>query len=150
MKKSVIAEVKKFKSKYKMTIAWRLNKNAKIIEKHLNPDEKVLYAFTGQKNNHSLDIVSTAVIALTDKRLLIGRKRVLFGYFLDSVTPDLFNDLKVNSGIIWGRIHIDTAKELITISNLDKDSLPEIETKITSYMMQEKRKISSENENKKR
>ena len=62
--------------------------------------------------------------------------------FLDSVTPELFNDLKVLSGVIWGKIHIDTVKEFITLSNIDKKALPEIETMITSYMMKEKQKLN--------
>lgn len=132
---------KKFKNKYKMSIAWRLKKNAKIVEKHLNPDEHILYIFTAQKNDNPFDIISTAVIALTDKRILIGRKRVLFGYFLDSITPDMFNDLKVLSGMIWGKIYIDTINELVKLSNIDKKALPEIETMITSYMMKEKQKL---------
>lgn len=132
-----------FKKKYGMGIAWRLRKNAKIIDKHLNPDESLLYVFTAQKNDNPFDFLSTAIIALTDKRLLIGRKRVVFGYFLDSITPDMFNDLKVLSGIIWGKIYIDTINELVTLSNIDKKALPEIETMITSYMMKEKQKIKS-------
>lgn len=140
--KTVAEQAKEFKSKYSMTVAWRLKKHASVIEKHLNPDEKVLYVFAAQKNNNPFDIVSTAVVALTNKRLLIGRKRVVFGYFLDSVTPDLFNDLKVLSGIVWGKIHIDTVKEFITLSNIDKKALPEIETMISSYMMNEKKKIA--------
>lgn len=134
-----------FKSKYHMSIAWRLKRNAKIVDKHLNPDESLLYVFTAQKNDHPLDFFSTAVIALTDKRLLIGRKRVVFGYFLDSITPDMFNDLKVLSGVIWGKIYIDTINELVTLSNIDKKALPEIETMITSYMMKEKQKIKGLN-----
>ena len=62
------------------------------------------------------------------------------GCFLDAVTPDMFNDLKVNSGIIWGQIVIDTVKELAYISNVSKDALDEIETAITEYMMEEKKK----------
>lgn len=144
MKKSptVYELVLKFKKKYSMSIAWRLRKNSKVVEMHVNPDEKPLYAFVAQKNNNPFDIFSTAVIVLTDKRLLIGRKRVVFGYFLDSVTPELFNDLKVLSGVIWGKIHIDTVKEFITLSNIDKKALPEIETMITSYMMREKQKLN--------
>lgn len=134
--------VLKFKQKYSMCVAWRLRKNSKVVDMHINPDEKVLYAFVAQKNNNPFDIFSTAVIALTDKRLLIGRKRVVFGYFLDSITPELFNDLKVLSGVIWGKIHIDTVKEFITLSNIDKKALPEIETMITSYMMDEKQKLN--------
>lgn len=138
---SVYQKVLDFKRKYGMCVVWRLKKNARIIDTHLNPDEKLLYVFAAQKNNHPLDIFSTAVIALTDKRLLIGRKRVVFGYFLDSITPDMFNDLKVLSGVIWGRICIDTINELVTLSNIDKKALPEIETMITSYMMSAKQKL---------
>jgi len=143
MKKNgiVYEKVLEFKNKYGMSIAWRLKKNSRVVEAHLNPDEKVLYVFAAQKNNSVFDIFSTAVVVLTDKRLLIGRKRVVFGYFLDSITPEMFNDLKVLSGLIWGKIHIDTINELVTLSNIDKKALPEIETMVTSYMMREKQKL---------
>ena len=108
--KSVYERALEFKYKYPTTIAWRLKKNASVVEKHLNPGEEVLYVFVAQNNNNPLDIVSTAVVALTSERILIGRKRVVFGYFLDSITPDMFNDLKVLNGIIWGKIHLDTVK----------------------------------------
>ena len=140
-KLTVYEQVLEFKRKYGMSVIWRLKKNSKVIEKHLNPDENVLYACAAQKNNNPFDIFSTAVITLTDKRLLIGRKRVIFGYFLDSITPEMFNDLKVLSGVIWGKIHIDTVNELVTLSNIDKRALDEIETMITSYMMNEKQKL---------
>ena len=136
----VYKQVLKFKNKYPWTDAWRLGLNSSVIEKHLNPDEEVLYSFVGQKNDNPFNIIGTAVITLTNKRLLIGRKRVLFGYFLNAITTDMFNDLKVTSGIIWGKIHIETVKEFITLSNLDKASLVEIETVISSYMMEEKKK----------
>lgn len=141
--KDVYTYALEFKKKYPMTVAWRLKQNSKIIEKHVNPDEKVTYAFVAQKGNNPLDIFSTCVVALTNKRLLIGRNRVVVGYFLDSVTPDLFNDLKVLSGVIWGKIHIDTAKEFVALSNIDKKALPEIETKISSFMMDEKKLYKS-------
>lgn len=133
----------KFKKLHPSTIGWRLKKNASIVERHLNPDEKVLYVFVAQKNDNPLDVLSTAVIALTDKRILIGRKRVVFGYFLDSVTPDLFNDLKVKGGLIWGKVYIDTVKEFITLSNIGVEALPEIETEISSYMMEMKKAYHS-------
>ena len=135
----VFRQVLEFKKKYPMTIGWRLKKNSAIVELHLNPDEEPLYTFIGQKNDKSYDIFSTAVITLTNKRILIGRKRVLFGYFLNSVTPDLFNDLTIHSGIVWGKVNIDTVKELVTISNVSIDALKEIETKISSYMMEQKK-----------
>lgn len=135
-----------FKRRYPMTIAWRLKKNSARIEDHLNSDETVKYVFAGQKNNNPFDILSTCVIAITNKRILIGRDRVVVGYFLDSITPDLFNDLKVLSGIIWGKVHIDTVKEFVTISNLDKKSLKEIETEVSTYVMREKKKYPPRND----
>ncbi len=135
-------EVVKFKRKYSGTLAFRLREHSDILEKHLNPDEKILYVFAGQKNNRSVALPNTFVVALTNKRLLFARKRILFGYFFYAVTPDMFNDLKVNSGIIWGKIIIDTVKELATISNIDKRALSEIETNITEYMMKEKKKYA--------
>ncbi len=136
---SVYQKVLEFKSKYPMTIAWRLKKNSRVIEQHLNDDEYVTYAFAAQKSVSSFHILGTAVIALTNKRIVIGRDRVVIGYFFDSITPDLFNDLKIKSGLLWGKIFIDTVKELVCLSNLDKGALAEIETKISSFMLEEKK-----------
>ena len=140
---TVYERVLEFKNKYPMTVGWRLEKNSSVIEKYLNPGEEVVYAFVAQKNDNPFDIITSAVIALTNKRILIGRKRVVFGYFLDSITPDMFNDLKVKSGILWGKVHIDTVKEFVTLSNIAKDALPEIETMFTTHMMEEKKKYPS-------
>ena len=63
----VYEEALRFKRRYPGTIAWRLKKHCQRIEEHLNPDEEVLYVFTGQKNNKFYDIISTAVFAITNK-----------------------------------------------------------------------------------
>lgn len=138
--KSVYELALEFKQRYPFTVAWRIKQNSSVIEKHLNSDEKVLYAFVAQKNNNPFNILGTAVIAITNKRILIGRKRVVVGYFLNSITPDMFNDLKVTSGILWGKIYIDTVKEFIALSNISKDALDEIEIKVSSYIIEEKKK----------
>lgn len=143
----VYEQAKRFMAKYPMTVGWRIRQNSEVVERHLNPGEEVLYTFVAQKNNNPVDIVSTAVIALTNERILIGRKRVVVGYFLDSITPDMFDDLKVLSGIIWGKIHIDYVKEFVTLSNISKDALSEIETKISSFMMEQKKKYGFKNNN---
>lgn len=136
----VYQEAKKFKKRYPGTVAWRLKKHCERVEEHLNPDEEVLYVFVGQRNKVFYDIISTSVFAITNKRLLIANDRLLFGYFLYSITPDMFNDLTVYAGLIWGRVTIDTIKEMVYVSNLSKASLDEIETKVTEYMMEEKKK----------
>lgn len=138
----VYSKVKKFKKKYKGTVAFRLKAHSEVLEKHLNPGEEVLYVFAGQKNNSSIAVPNTFIVALTNKRLVFARKRLFFGYFFYSVTPDMFNDLKANSGVLWGKIVIDTVKELAIISNISKSALSEIETEITEYMMREKKKYA--------
>ncbi len=143
--KTVYEMVADYKRKYPMTVAWRLKRNSSVIERHLNPDEHVIYAFAAQKNANSFNILATAVVALTNKRIMIGRDRVIIGYFFDSITPDLYNDLKVKSGVIWGKIFIDTVKEFVCLSNIDKNSLAEIETQITQYMMEAKGKSANVN-----
>ena len=85
MGNTVYRQVLRFKEKYPMTIGWRIKQNASIVEKHLNPDEKVIYAFIAQKNDNVFNIFNSAVVALTNKRILIGRKRVIVGYFLKEV-----------------------------------------------------------------
>lgn len=147
MKESIYQQVKKFKKKFPLTVVWRLKQHAKIVEKHLNSDEEVLYVFAAQKNDNPLDIITTYVCVLTNKRLILAQKRLLFGYFFTSITPDLFNDLKVNMGIIWGKIYIDTIKEIVSLSNIQREALSEIETNITTHMMNEKKKYSNLREN---
>ncbi len=141
--KLLYEQILDFKKQYPKTVTWnRLKKHCSVIEQHLNPGEEVLYAFVGQKNEHPLDWFSTCVVALTNKRILLGQKRVIVGYSLNSITPDLFNDMQVYRGIRWGKLTIDTVKEVIILSNLDKRSLPEIETNISEFMMKEKQKYA--------
>ena len=134
---------KDFMKKYPMTVAWRIKKHCDIIDKHLNPGEKILYLFLGQKNDRAVDLVNTNVIAFTNKRIMVGTKRVVFGYFFKSITPDMYNDLSVSKGIIWGRIVIDKIKEVITITNVDARALDEIETNITEIMIKNKKEYNT-------
>ena len=128
MEQIVYSKLKEFKKRYPLTVGWRLKSHCKVVEKHLNPGEIVNYVFVAQKNDTLLDFISTYVVVLTNRRILLAQKRVLF------------NDLKVRTGIIWTKIYIDTAKEFIKLSKIQKSASDEIETAITEYMMEEKRK----------
>ncbi len=138
----VYREIKDFKNKYSKTIAFRLSKHSKIIEQHLNPNEKILYVFCGQKNTSSFMFVNSCIVALTNKRIMIGQKRLLWGYFFTAITPDMYNDLKVRKNLIWSDVEIDTVKENVYISNIDPEAAIEIETRITDFMMNEKKKYA--------
>lgn len=142
---SVYELAKKFKQEYKGTVAWRLKAHSKVIEKHLNPEETVQFVFAAQKNHSPFDLFSTYLVALTNKRILLAQKRLFFGYLFLSITPEMFNDLTVKSGIIWGTVYIDTIKEVVQLSNISKAALPAIETSITEYMMEEKKNYEKRN-----
>ena len=133
--------VKQFMQKFPMTIAWRLKRHCKVIDKHLNTGEEILYMFAGQKNDSFTNIFNTYVIVFTNKRIILATKRVLFGYFFKSITPDMYNDLTVHRGLIWGSIVLDTVKEVITITNIDKNALDDIETNITEIILRYKKEF---------
>ncbi len=145
--KSCYKMVREFKNKYPITIAFRLKQHCKVVDMHLNTDEEVIYAFAAQKNFGSFDIVNTNVVALTNKRIIIATKRLMWGYFFISITPDMFNDLTVAKELLWGKVQIDTIKEVVTLSNIDPRALPEIENNITTYMMEEKKKYKEKEQN---
>lgn len=141
MQNNIIYEkAKEFKRKYPRTIAFRIKAHAKIAAKYIGTDEEVKYVFLGQKNSDSYDFINTNVVVLTDKRIIVATKRLIFGHFFRTITPDMFNDLTVKSGIIWGKVIIDTIKEVVVLSNIDPNALTEIDDNINMYMIEEKKK----------
>ena len=137
-------KIKDFKKRFPTTIAWRLKAHSKVAAQHINDDEEVLYAFAAQKLPSVFNITSTYAIVITDKRILLAQKRLIFGYFYYTITPDMFNDLTIKMGILWGRVIIDTIKETVNLTFISKGALREIETVLSKYMMQEKRQYESE------
>lgn len=145
MKKRTYKFVYEFKKKYPKTIAFRTKKHAHVIDLHLNEDEEVMYAFCGQDNVSSFIIINSCVVALTNQRILIGQKRLFWGYYFTTITPDLYNDLKIKKNLLWSDIEIDTIKENVYISNLDPRGAIEIENVISKFMMKEKQKYGQKN-----
>ena len=70
---------------------------------------------------------------------MIATKRLVFGYFFVSITPELYNDITIKKGLIWGSVIIDTVKEKVYLSDIDPNALPEIENKITDIMRETKK-----------
>lgn len=134
MNRDVNSLAQRFKNKYFGTIAFRVIQHSSVVQQHLNPGERIYYVFCGQNGFSNKEIFSTCVVALTNERIIVATKRLLFGYDLTTVTPNLFNDLKVQSGLLFGKLIIDTAREKIIISNLAKSSLREVETAISTYI----------------
>lgn len=139
-KNSIYTKVKEFKRKYPFTIAFRLKAHAKVAAQFVGSDEKIIYIFAAQKNFQSYEIINTNIVILTNKRLIVATKRLIFGYFFKMITPEMFNDLTIKDGIIWGKVIIDTVKEQVILSNIDHRALAEIENNITKVMLEEKKK----------
>lgn len=136
----IYREASEYLKRYPMTLAWRIKQHSKVISKHLNKDEDVYYVFPAQKNPDSFNIFSTCLIALTNKRILLAQKRVFWGYNMTSITPDMFNDFELSKGLIFGKLDIDTVKEVIRLSNIDSKALVEIETNLSEYILEIKPK----------
>ena len=149
MNNIIYEKAKEFKKRYPKTIAFRIKAHSKVAQKFIGKDEEIKYVFLAQKNVHSLDFVNTNIVVLTDKRIIVATKRLVFGYFFRMITPDMFNDLTIKHGILWGKVIIDTIKEKVILSNIDQDALAEIDDNVTMYML-EKKKESSKKENKER
>ncbi len=130
---------KEFKKKYPLTVAWRIKEHCKIIDMHLSKNEEILYLFLGQKNMHPFDFVNTNVVAITNKRIMVATKRLVFGYFFISITPDMYNDITIKKSLIWGSVIIDTVKENVYLSDIDPKALPEIENNVTDIMRETKK-----------
>ena len=148
MENSVYTLAKEFKRKYPSTVAFRIKAHAKLVQKFIGDDEKVEYVFVAQKNFKSYEFINTNIIVLTNKRLLVATKRLVFGYFYRAITPDMFNDLTLKSGIFWGKVVIDTVKETVILSNIDKAALAEIEQNVSNVMIEEKKKYLRESRRK--
>lgn len=144
----IYSAANEFLRRYPFTFAWRIRQHSKIIAKHINEDEEIYYVFPAQKNPNPFNVFSTCLLAFTNKRIIVGQKRVLWGYNLTSITPDMFNDFEVYKGLIFGRLDIDTVKEVIGLNNIDPKALVEIETKLSEYILHVKPKAGKKEETK--
>ncbi len=141
MGNKIYEKAKEFEKRFPGTVSWRIRQHANLANKLINKDEEILYACACQKDPNSFNIFSTFVLVLTDKRIVLAQKRLLYGYFYYSITPDMFNDLTIRMGLLWGKVIIDTVKEQVYLSNLSSGAIRELETVLSKYMMQKKRQL---------
>ena len=147
VRKSIYEAAREFRNKYPLTVAFRLKANSAVVQKHLDAGETPLYTFVGQKRKDRMGRNQTAVVTITDKRILIGRSKLFnFGYTLNVITPDMFNDLRVECGPVFGSVILDTVKEKVVITHLDRRSLDDIENHVSGTMTNLKKEyLSSSN-----
>ncbi len=126
-------ELLAFQKEFPRNVAWRLGAHSKAVLENLQEDEKILFAFPAQGSLYIYNLFSTYVVVFTNKRVMIVHKKLLWGYILVVISPNLFNDLTTTAGIIWGNIKIDTVKEVRTFRYIDKRALPGLSKNIYKY-----------------
>ena len=107
------------------------------IKEGLNPD--LVSSGLPKSQLYTILSIFSAWCSTVDVNISITALNWLIKYFVNSITPDMFNDIKIIKGIFWGKVYIDTVKEFVCLSNISSKALSEIETNIFTNMNKEKR-----------
>lgn len=109
-------------------------KHFKIIEENLLPDEEVKMPFIGLHNSISITKHDgNFAYALTNKRIMMAQKKAVTGEIFQSVSLNNINDITFQSGLVYGKITIDTIKETFNIE-VDKDTAKRIKSLLHTIM----------------
>lgn len=97
-------------------------KHFKIIEKNLLSDEEVKMPFIGLHNSISFSKHDgNFAYALTNKRIVMAQQKAITGEIFQTVSLNNVNDITFQSGLIYGKLTIDTIKETFNIE-VDKET----------------------------
>ena len=81
----VYDKLMEFKNKYPGGVTWfRLKQHCNIVEKHLNPNEELVFVFAGQLDKDHFSFFNTGVVAITTERLIVAQNRLIVGYKFSS------------------------------------------------------------------
>jgi hypothetical protein len=104
--KSIYEKALEFKNRYPGTFGYRLKKHAKVIEDNLLEGEKVTNVYCG-----SLGTFDTAILAITNKRIILGHKKLFFGSKCVSINNDKICSVNAYNGMIWGKVIISSLSD---------------------------------------
>jgi len=119
-----------------VTKKWGI-KHFEIIEGNLSDDEVVKLCFMGMGNAQN-DYFSYVI---TDKRIMIGQKRLVGEYF-QTVFLNHLNDVSYQGGALFGTITNDTMKEKFSV-RIDKESAKRINEAVNETLRQLRQKESN-------
>lgn len=112
--------------------SWTL-KHFATIEKQLQNDEEVLFAFVGLHNYQSLTVHNhNFAYALTNKRFIMGQKKMM-GENIQIVLRKNLNDVTKSTGMLTGILTFDTIKETFNVRS-NKDEINSIYDAITEIL----------------
>ena len=123
---SVYEKARDFKNKYPGTIAFRLNKHAKVIEDNLLEGEKVIHVYCGLNYQNE-----TIIVAVTDKRVIVGHKNIFFGSFCYSIDKSKICEVYASQGVMWGYVRMSTLTDtFVRLYYLDLSSPSKIKEEV--------------------
>lgn len=103
-------------------------KHFKIIEENLLPGEEIKMPFIGLHNSISVSKHDGHfAYALTNKRIMMAQKKAVTGEIFQTVSLNNINDITFQSGLIYGKLTIDTIKETFNIE-VDKETAKTIKS----------------------
>ena len=135
--KKVYEKVKEFKEKYPGTIAFRLREHSDVAEDNLIDGEEVQYAFCGTDAAKK-----SRVVALTDRRVIVARKELIYGSYCWSINRDQICSVSVSNGLLWSRVSIKTLTETFAyIDLIEPTALNEIQNNLTGKVITKKNNV---------
>ncbi|WP_353096214.1 PH domain-containing protein [Tissierella praeacuta] len=125
-------------------------KHFAIIEKNLQPDEKVLMTFIGLHNYISMSKhENNFAYAITNKRIIFGQKKLLAGEIVKSISLDFINDVTLETAtgvglLANGVITFDTMKDTFNVM-VNAKQANNILQKIQGILFDKKKSDSNDN-----
>lgn len=93
-------------------------KEVSYLPEILSPDEHILSLISGFLDSN------TWIITLTEKRLILLDKGMIYGLKQRELPLDKINSISQKLGMMWGSVHIQDGASGIKIDNIDKKCIP--------------------------
>lgn len=117
-----------FKNRYPHTLTSRLYAHATVAENSLADKEEVLYASCGFD-----ELFRTIIFVVTDKRVLVARKKLVYGYYCTSIDKEKICQINTSKGMFLTNVSIRTLTETFGSVNLfDDEAADDIKRSIAS------------------
>lgn len=114
-KKSEVIEELKLLPTYNV---FGTKKEISYLPEILSPDEHILSLISGFLDGN------TWIITLTEKRLILLDKGMLYGLKQREIPLDKINSISQKLGLVLGWVHIQDGASGIKIDNIDKNCIP--------------------------
>lgn len=106
MRNIIYEKVMEFKNKFSGVPATRLERHAEVAMKSLAEGENVLHVYCGLD-----EFYRTQIVVVTDRRVIVARKKLLFGSRISSIDRDKVCNIHNRRSLLWNDIFFNTLTE---------------------------------------